>query len=69
MEAKLRPVIVTLSSYARGERGEKEQPIRLMCHGRLRSTCALPHTIGQRLKRYQPKLKKKIGHRKLTISW
>ena len=38
MEAKLTPVIVTLSSYARGERGEKEQPIRLMCHGRLRST-------------------------------
>ena len=38
MEAKLTPVIVTLSSYARGERGEKEQPIRLMCHGRLRPT-------------------------------
>ena len=38
MEAKLTPVIVSLSSYARGERGEKEQPIRLMCHGRLRPT-------------------------------
>ena len=38
MEAKLTPVIVTLSSYARGERGEKEQPIRLICHGRFRPT-------------------------------
>ena len=38
MEAKLLPVIVTLSSYARGERGEKESPVRLMCRGRLRKT-------------------------------
>lgn len=38
MENKMIPVIVTLSSYARGENGEKEQPIRLMCHGRMRHT-------------------------------
>ena len=38
MENKLIPVIVTLSSYARGERGEKEQPIKLMCHGKLKKT-------------------------------
>ena len=38
MEPNMIPVIVTLSSYARGERGEKETPIRLMCHGKLRKT-------------------------------
>ncbi len=38
MENKPIPVIVTLNSYARGENGEKEQPVRLMCHGRLRPT-------------------------------
>lgn len=38
MENKLIPVIVTLQSYARGEHGEKEQPIRLMCHGKMRPT-------------------------------
>ena len=38
MENKLIPVIVTLSSYARGEHGEKEQAIRLMCHGKMRPT-------------------------------
>ena len=31
MENKVIPVIVTLSSYTRGENSEKEQPIRLMC--------------------------------------
>ena len=36
MENKHTPVIVTLSSYARSENGEKEQPIKLMCHGKLR---------------------------------
>ena len=38
MEKKPIPVIVTLSSYARAENGEKEQPIRLMCHGKMRLT-------------------------------
>ena len=38
MEHQLIPVIVTLQSYARGERGEKEQPIKLMCRGRMRPT-------------------------------
>ncbi len=38
MEKKPTPVIVTLSSYARGEHGEKEQPIRLMCHGKMKPT-------------------------------
>lgn len=38
MEVKPTPVIVTLQSYARGERGEKEQPIKLMCHGKMRPT-------------------------------
>ena len=38
MENKMIPVIVTLQSYARGERGEKEQPIKLMCRGRMRPT-------------------------------
>ena len=38
MENKPIPVIVTLNSYARGENGEKEQPVRLMCHGSLRPT-------------------------------
>ncbi len=38
MDTKPTPVIVTLSSYARGEHGEKEEPIRLMCHGKLRPT-------------------------------
>lgn len=38
METKMIPVIVTLSSYARGERGEKETPIKLMCHGKLKPT-------------------------------
>ncbi len=37
METKMTPVIVSLSSYARGERGEKESPVRLLCHGRLRA--------------------------------
>ena len=32
------PVLVTLSSYAKGEHGEKEQPIKLMCHGKLKPT-------------------------------
>ncbi len=38
MENKMIPVIVTLSSYAKGEHGEKEQPIRLMCHGKMKPT-------------------------------
>ena len=38
MENKMIPVIVTLQSYAKGERGEKEQPIKLMCRGRMRPT-------------------------------
>ena len=38
METKMIPVIVTLQSYARGERGEKEQPIKLMCRGKMRPT-------------------------------
>ena len=38
MEHKLIPVIVTLQSYSRGEHGEKEQPVKLMCHGKLKPT-------------------------------
>lgn len=38
MENKMIPVIVTLSSYARGDHGEKEQAVKLMCHGRMRPT-------------------------------
>ena len=38
METKMIPVLVTLQSYSRGEKGEKEQPVRLMCHGKLRPT-------------------------------
>lgn len=38
MEKHMLPVLVTLSSYARGEHGEKETPIKLMCHGKLRPT-------------------------------
>ena len=38
MDMKPIPVLVTLSSYARGEHGEKEQPIKLMCHGKLKLT-------------------------------
>lgn len=38
MEKQMLPVLVTLSSYARGEHGEKETPIKLMCHGKLRPT-------------------------------
>lgn len=38
MENKMIPVIVTLSSYAKGGRSEKEEPIRLMCHGRMKPT-------------------------------
>ena len=38
MDMKPIPVLVTLSSYARGEHGEKEQPIKLMCHGKMRPT-------------------------------
>ncbi len=38
MEKKPTPVIVTLSSYSRGEHGEKEQPIRLMCRGKMKPT-------------------------------
>ena len=38
MENKMIPVLVTLQSYAKGEHGEKEQPVRLMCHGRMRPT-------------------------------
>ena len=38
METKMIPVIVTLQSYSRGEHGEKEQPVKLMCHGKLRPT-------------------------------
>ena len=38
MDMKPIPVLVTLSSYAKGEHGEKEQPIKLMCHGKLRPT-------------------------------
>lgn len=37
MENKMTPVIVHLSSYTRGERGEKESVVRLMCRGRLRA--------------------------------
>ena len=38
MDVKPTPVIVTLSSYAKGEHGEKEQPIKLICRGKLRPT-------------------------------
>ena len=38
MDMKPIPVLVTLSSYAKGENGEKEQPIKLMCHGKLKPT-------------------------------
>lgn len=38
MEVKPIPVIVTLQSFARGENGEKEQPIKLMCRGKMRPT-------------------------------
>ena len=38
METKMIPVIVTLQSYSRGEHGEKEQPVRLLCHGKLKPT-------------------------------
>ena len=38
MENKMIPVLVTLHSYSKGEHGEKEQPVRLMCHGRMRPT-------------------------------
>ncbi|MBE5810339.1 MAG: DUF1934 domain-containing protein [Clostridiales bacterium] len=38
MEHKLIPVIVTLQSYSRGEHGEKEQPVKLMCHGKMKLT-------------------------------
>lgn len=38
MEIKPMPVIVTLQSYARGEHGEKEQPIKLICRGKMRPT-------------------------------
>ena len=38
MDMKPIPVLVTLSSYAKGEHGEKEQPIKLMCHGKLKLT-------------------------------
>ncbi len=38
MEHKLIPVIVTLQSYSRGEHGEKEQPVKLMCHGKMKPT-------------------------------
>lgn len=37
MENNMIPVIVHLSSYTRGERGEKENAVRLMCRGRLRA--------------------------------
>ena len=36
MDQSITPVIVTLTSYARDERGEKENPIQLMCRGRLK---------------------------------
>ena len=36
MEQKLTPVIVTISSYAKGERGEKTDAVQLICHGQLR---------------------------------
>ena len=38
MDMKPIPVLVTLSSYAKGEHGEKEQPIKLMCYGKLKLT-------------------------------
>lgn len=38
MEKKITPVIVTLSSYTRGEHSEKEEAIRLMCRGQMRPT-------------------------------
>ena len=38
MEHRMIPVIVTLQSYSRGEHGEKEQPVKLMCHGKLKPT-------------------------------
>ncbi len=37
MDQKITPVIVTLSSYARSERGEKEDAIQLICHGKLKA--------------------------------
>ena len=38
MEQKTTPVLVMLSSHARGEKGEIESPIRLMCRGKLRES-------------------------------
>lgn len=38
MDMKPIPVLVTLSSYTKGENGEKEQQIKLMCHGKLKHT-------------------------------
>ncbi len=38
MEKKPIPVLVTLSSMAKPERGEPDEPIRMMCHGQLRQT-------------------------------
>lgn len=37
METKMLPVLVHLSSYTRGERGEREDFVRLLCRGRLRA--------------------------------
>ncbi len=37
MDNKPTPVIVTLSSYTRGEHGEREDILKLMCHGGLRA--------------------------------
>ncbi|MBQ8200519.1 MAG: DUF1934 domain-containing protein [Clostridia bacterium] len=38
MEQKTTPVLVTLTSCAKPEHGEPEAPIRMMCHGQLKST-------------------------------
>lgn len=38
METRMIPVIVTLSSYTRGDHDEKDEIIRLMCHGKMRPT-------------------------------
>ena len=67
MEKKPIPVIVTLSSYARAENGEKEQPIRLMCHGKMRLTadgCMLRY---QEVQQEDPKAAPNVQDVMLTV--
>ena len=67
MEKKPITVIVTLSSYARAENGEKEQPIRLMCHGKMRLTadgCMLRY---QEVQQEDPKAAPNVQDVMLTV--